>query len=150
MPVNQNQFQQAPIKGQLDLTRNNNVMTMQIDPASAEAELIPGEAVKLVDVDGSVPVVDKAGNSDVVFGYVVYTTKQNTREPGDVIEVAFFGSVQWLEAASAIARGAEVELISASNKVQTAATSTVVGFAIDKATGDLDLVRILLQTPLLS
>jgi len=150
MPVNQNQFQQAPIKGQLDLTRNNNVMTMQIDPASGEAELIPGEAVKLVDVDGSVPVVDKAGDSDVVFGYVVYTTKQNTREPGDVIEVAFFGSVQWLEAAAAIARGAEVELISASNKVQTSSTSTKIGFAIDKATGDLDLVRILLQTPLLS
>lgn len=153
MAQNMNQFAQTRQVGQLDLQvgQNPSVFTMRIDPDSAGADIVPGTGVLLKDGGandpGGLPLVDiRAADTDAIFGVIIYGTKQNTYQPGDVVEVASYGSVIVLEAPGALSRGAEVTLnVAAAGEIQAVTTNTKAGILLDKAAADGDLVRVKLE-----
>ena len=51
-----------------------------------------------------------------------------------------------MEASAAIARGATLEIEPSGEKVVTRTTGTVIGRALDKASADGDLIRVLIST----
>lgn len=139
----------APIQGQLDLTFNHQTIAAQIDVSSAGG-LVPGQGVKLVDSLGGIPkVVEVAADTDDVFGIINYDMKKNVYNDYDKVELSFFrGNVMFMTASEAIARGAKVMLVVASKKVATATEGKrVIGFALDKAAADGDLIRVLIDLP---
>lgn len=147
MTQNLNQFAQSTEQGILDLAFNSNVFSCRIDPASV-AKFASGTAVKLTDAAGKVMLVEKATIGEDIFGFIVYSIKKSIPVAGDLIEVAFSGSVMQMTASEAIARGVNVEIVSASDKVAPADTTaaTIVGKAIDKAAADGDLIRVMIST----
>lgn len=154
MAQNMNQFTQTPVVGDIDLatTDRANVFTCRFIDASATAgtTLVPGEGVNLVDLGASdsagPPIVDeRAANTDAIFGINIYKTEKNAAESGDRVQIARAGSVIFMNAGAAIARGASVELVLATpGNVITQSTGTTLGLCLDKATAANDLVRILI------
>lgn len=142
-----NQFAQSTEKGVLDLALNPNILSCRIAAGSA-SDFVAGTAVTLSDVTGKILVVDKAAIDDDILGFVVYSAKKSVPVAGDFIEVAISGSVMQMEASAAIARGADLQIVVASDKVATAATvgATIVGKALDKAAADEDLIRVIIST----
>ena len=147
MTQNLNQFAPTTEQGLLDLARNYNLISCRIDPASV-AVFTAGTAVKLTDVAGKILIVEKAVIGDDIYGFVVYSNKKLAPSAGDFIEAALFSSVMYMTASAAIARNANLQIVSASNKVATLATvgATFVGRAIDKAAADGDLIRVMIAT----
>lgn len=142
-----NQFNQSTEQGVLDLALNPNILSCRIAAGSVE-DFVAGTAVTLSDVAGKILVVDKAAIDDDILGFVVYSVKKSVPVAGDFIEVAISGSFMQMTASAAIARGADLEIVVASDKVATAATvgATVIGKAIDKAAADGDLIRVVIST----
>lgn len=142
-----NQFAQSTEKGVLDLALNPNLITCRIAEGSSD-DFVAGTAVTLSDVAGKIFVVDKSAIDDDIFGFVVYSAKKSVPVAGDFIEVAIAGSVMQMEASAAVARGADLEIVVASDKVATLATSgaTFIGKALDKAASDGDLIRVGIST----
>lgn len=150
MTLNPNQFAQTTVQGQLDLHTSNQGNVISCEVASTQATaLVAGQSVKLADVAGGVPkVVSLAADTESAFGFVVRNLKDIDREANEALEVAFANSVMYMTAGAAIARGANVEVVTASNKVITSAgTNPIVGYALDKAAADGDIIRIYIQTP---
>ena len=145
MTQNPNQFKQSVEKGQLDLHLNPNIIPCQID-TSETGTLVPGQKVKLIDSAGGVPkVVAITADTDEIFGVIPYIVKKSQFVAGDRVEIASEGSVIYLEASAAIARGAKVMPVITGQKVATAtAGKTLVGYAFDKAAQDGDLIRVYL------
>lgn len=134
---NLNQFAQTPVVGQQDQTVNNNIKVVQIDPASESTKpLVAGQAFKLVDVAGEVPVVDVAAITDEIYGVAVHNMRRDTFAKGDYIELACAGSVLYLEASAAVARGAKVQNNPDTPAVATlvAGTNASIGIMLDKLT----------------
>ena len=133
-----NQFAQTVEKGMLDLKFDPNVLACR-----ANATIIAGQAVKLVDVAGGIPDVDVAGDTDEVFGYAVLNMKQASYASGQVLEVALSGSVMYMISGAAFAPGIELMHVLATGKVITAAGTTkyISARAIDKASAADVLVR---------
>lgn len=151
---NANQFSQTPVVGSLDLQTNSNpaVFTCRFKDASeGGATLLPGEGVKLVDLGANdfagPPIVDERATTDVIFGVKIFTTKENTAEDGDIVQIAGDGAVIFMNAGAAILRGAEVELVDATpgNVITSAATNRILGVCLDKATAANQTVRILIK-----
>lgn len=149
MTQNVNQFAQTPEQGFLDLqTGQSNVLNGGISLSEA-GTLIAGQAVKMEDSAGGVPKFLKlAANTDKTFGFVVYNQKDTGFTAGMGASIAIDGSVMYMTAGAAIARGAKLEVVYTTDKVITSAgTNPVVGIALDKAAADTDLIRVLIQTP---
>lgn len=147
--LNQNQFAQIPIQGQLDLKYNADTLSAIID-ATSGGGLVPGQSVKMLDSAGGVPkVVECADDADDVFGFINYNIKNKTFEVGDPVELSFFrGNVMYMTSSAAIARNAEVAVVILGSKVKAAvATDRVVGRAIDKASGADELIRVIVDLP---
>jgi len=145
----QNQFEQSVIKGLMDLKLNPTVMSCRVKVGEA-VDLIAGQAVTMVDSAGGSPEVTAAlDDADDIFGFVAYNQKQPSFSAGESLEIAFGdGSVMYLEASEAIARNGEVAIVVAGSKVKAAvATDRLVGRAIDKASGDGSLIRVLIILP---
>ncbi len=149
MAQNPNQFVQSPEKGQNDLTINPSVFSVQVDAAQATA-LVPGQLVKMSTTAGGVPkVIASAAVGDDHFGVVVFNRKTSSFPALSMMEVAAWGSVVYMEASAAITRGAAVAFAASGLKVATAvSTNTIVGRALDTASGDGSLVRVYLSTGL--
>ena len=146
MAQNVNQFAQTAEKGSLDLTINPTVFSVQVDAAQGTA-LVAGQLVKMATTAGGImKVIASAAATDKHFGVVRYNIKDASFAAGAVCEVAGGGSVIVMEAGAAIARGANV-MYAANQKVVTAATTgnIIVGMALDAATADGSLIRVLLQ-----
>lgn len=147
--LNQNQFAQTPIQGQMDLEGfGSNVIAAQVDNAQATA-LVAGQAVKMATTAGGVPkVIGLAANTDQALGFIVYNLKDISYVANESVEMALFGSVMYMTAGGAITRGASVEVVQASSKViTTGGVNPVAGFALDKALADGDLIRVYIQAP---
>lgn len=152
MSLNQNQFTQVKIVGELDLrvAQNPSVFPFRIDPDSAGADIVPGTGVILADGGANdplgLPLVDeRSADGDAISGVIIYSTKQSKYQPADPVQVAGRGSVIVMEASAAISRGADVALVLASpGQVVTQTTETVLGTALDKASASGDLVRVLI------
>ena len=148
MSINPNQFAMETVQGQSDLGFHGSVITAEVSASQATA-LVAGQAVKLEDSAGGLPkVLSLAASSEAAFGVVLRNLKDSTFPANARVEIALEGSVVYMTAAAAIARGAKVEFVQASNKVTTAAgTNPVLGFALDKAAADTDLIRVYILTP---
>lgn len=147
-----NQFGQSVEKGMLDLQNGtkNNVVSCLVKSTESTA-LVDAQAVSLVDNANPVPEVtaitseEDAGN----FGFIVKNLKDATHKASTMCEVAIAGTIMFMEASSAIARGAKVSYVVSGQKVKTQASSEkVIGVALDKASTSGDLIRVLVQTPL--
>lgn len=144
-----NQFAQTAEQGFLDLQSGmNNIIECQVS-ASESGSLIAGEAVKMEDSAGGLPkVLALTANTDATFGFVVYNGKDTSFEAKESLSVAIKGTVMWMVAGAAIARGAAVEVVYTTKKVITSAgINPRVGFALDKAAADGDLIRVYVETP---
>jgi len=149
MPLNINQFQQSTVQGQTDLTGfGGNVITCQVDAAQATA-LVAGQAVKGAATAGGVPkVLAAAAANDPIFGFVVRNLKDASFPANSMVEIASFGTVVWMTAGGAIARFGSIEIVPGTIKViANAGVNPVAGMALDKATADNDLIRVLVQVP---
>ena len=149
--LSQNQFQQSPIVGMIDLRFPYNSVSVQID-SSQVGSLYAGAAVKMVDSAGGVPkVVGCEAADDEVLGFINYDVKTVAFSAGMPAEISMAGNVMFLMATGAIARGVEVSLdIATMGGVQSAAGNTgdtIVGWAYDKASAAGDLIRVFLKTP---
>lgn len=149
--VNINSFNMVPVQGEMDLQASPaNVFSCAVDASQASA-LVPGQAVKIYDSAGGVPkVVAVSGNNDTsLFGFLVRNLKDQDAPANARVEIASTGSVMYMTAGAAIARGARVEIVNSTQKVITSAgTNPVVGVALDKAAADGDLIRVLIVAPL--
>ena len=154
--VNMNQFRQKRLVGELDLTTNPNpsVMTVRPDYFLAETDDSPylfGEGVKLVDLgandsEGPPVVTKREEDNDEIFGVRVFSTKQGQGSPYRPIEIAFKGAVIWMEASAALERGAQVSLVQAEpGQVQAVGDFAYFGVALDKASDEGDLVRVMIM-----
>jgi len=145
-----NQFLQTNEKGALDLAKNANLFDCRIDPLSAQTVLTGiggGAPLKIVDVAGERIVVDLAIlATDDIFGFLPLEVKRNEFLAGSLIRCAINLSVMVMEASAAIARGADLEIVPTGVKVATKAAGTSIGRALDKATADGDLIRVLIKT----
>lgn len=143
-----NAFSMETVQGASDLSFHGSVLTCQIDAAET-ATLVAGEAVLITDNAGGVPKVEQlAADTNGTFGFIVRNVKDQNFVAGDRCEVALQGSVLYMTAGAAIARGVAVEYdVSAVKVITSAGTNPVVGFALDKATADGDLVRVFITTP---
>lgn len=148
MALNINQFKLSTVQGQLDMEVAGTVISAQVDAAQGTA-LVAGQAVKLATTSGGVPkVVGLAANTDQAFGFLTRNLKDQSDPAGAACEIAMFGSVMWMTAGAAITRGAAVEVVYTTTKIITSAgTNPVVGFALDKASADGDLIRVYVQAP---
>lgn len=147
-----NQLVQAPVKGQMDLRYNPSVIACEVSSTEA-GTLVPGQGVTIVDSAGGIPkVIAAAADTSDVFGFVVWNARKESFVAGDQIEVAAFrNNVMYLEASAAIARGAKFMIVVSGSKIATA-TGTgkkVVGRTIDKASANGDLIRCLVDLPVI-
>ena len=113
--------------------------------ASSSNTLVPGDTAKLYDTASGNIVVDSAGDTDPIFGVVLYKTMKNAYVAKDMLTLALPGSIVWMESAAAIANGAQVEYVNATNLIQTSTgTKTILGKALMKATGANQKIPVLL------
>lgn len=151
MALNQNQFAQTPVAGMLDLMYNPATISAIVNSASAfSGGLVPSQAVKLADAAGAIPqVIECALDSDDVFGFVNYNIKNASFDPGQALEIsAFRDNVMFMTASAAITPNAKVAIVVASNKIVTATTGMrIIGRALDKATADGDIIRVMIDLP---
>jgi len=149
MALSQNQFAQSPVQGMHGLRPAAKVISAQIDASSAGG-LVAGQPVKIVDSAGGVPkVVELAADTDTVLGFIVYDLKKASHAVGDVVEIdTGFDDVMYMTAQAAVARGALLMVHLSGVKVKTATTGKpIVGWALDKAAADGDLIRVSLACP---
>lgn len=148
-PQNQNQFAQTPVKGDLDQLFNTDTISAQV-ASTQVTPLVPGQAVKVVDNSSGVPqVVACALNTDPVFGYVTFNLKDKTYPANSRLELSLSLNVIYLQAATTIARGAQVTMAEATGPGYVAAAvsgDALVGFAYDKAVAIGDLIRVFLTS----
>lgn len=149
MVQSSNQFAMTQQKGAVDLNGfGSNVMNGEIATAEA-ATLIAGQAVKMEDSANGLPKILKTtADTDDVFGFITRNLKDSDFVAGDRCEVAMDGTVVYMEAGAAIARGVSVEVVAATAKVITAVgVNPKSGITLDKAAADGDLIRVLVKTP---
>lgn len=139
--LNQNQFAQTPVLGQVTMLPNTNIIPARILPSSSSV-ITAGSAVKLVAGAAKEILVDAvSGPTDgPVFGVVCYNMRKNSYSGGDVVEVAGAGSIIIMESSAAIERAAKVTATAATSSadptvatVGTPSTQYVTGVALDKA-----------------
>ena len=150
-----NVFGMGAIKGMVDLLLNPSIMSAQIDVTSTLGAdggvgLVAGQAVTIVNSPGGIPkVIEATADTQDIFGFIVYNPKDPKYMRQDRCEIAFGkGSVVYMEANAAIARNAEVAVLIAGVKVITAtATDRIVGRALDAATAQGQMIRVLIDLP---
>lgn len=147
-PLNPNQFNQTPVKGQRDLTNGVDNVFSAIIASTETATLQNGTGVDFVNNANPLPnVIATAADTTLPAGFILRNPKDVSFVAGDRVEIAGTGTVIYLEAGAAIARGAQVEYDASEGKVITSAgTNPVVGRAFDAAAADGDLLRVKLET----
>ncbi len=149
---NLSQFKQSALVGQQDLTVNNTIISVRINPAYVGGlPLVAGQAFKLVDVAGQIPVVEPVADAtETPYGVAIHTMKRDTYLAGDVIDLAASGSVVYMQTSAAIARNARVQVDPTGPTISTLTalpTNASLGLMLDKPTGANQLARVQI-TPL--
>lgn len=147
--LNQNQFKQLPVQGQLDLAPGGASSTLAARVA-AGSTLIPGQAVTIVDIAGEIPVVAAvAADTDDIFGLAEYDIKNQSLIEGKIVNLSRGRlNIMYMTASAAIAPYARVMVVVASKKVATATSGKrIIGYALDKASADGDLIRVQIDLP---
>lgn len=146
-----NQFGMTTEQGVVDLNQAGFVIAAQISGSEA-GTLVAGQAVKRVNSLKKLPEVTAlTSNADEVFGFIAYNQKDAAYTAGEPIEVALENTVMYMTAGAAIAAGAPVEVVYTTSKVITnAGVNPVAGFALDRASADGDLIRVVITPPAFS
>lgn len=152
--LSQNQFQQSPTAGMLDMRFDYDTVSAQID-VSQTTPLYAGAAVKLVPSNGAVnsapKVVGITAATDNVFGFINFDIKTVAFVAGSLCELSLAGNVVYLYSVGAITQGTQVtsSLITMGGVAQATGSSNanLVGFAYDGAASAGTLIRIKLNTP---
>ncbi len=152
MSLNQNQFNQIPVQGMADQQAGFGSTPCRVKSDEA-TPLIPGQSVKRVNSAGGVPEVTACtADSDAVYGFVAYSTKNGTFAAGASVEIArgMLVNVMWMTAGAAFAPDTPLMVVIATKKVITATTGKPIsGISFDKAAADGDLVRVEITCPAL-
>lgn len=148
MSLQMNQLKMIPVQGQLDLAVFNNVITGQVD-TNVVTPLVPGQAVKLVTTSNGIPIVTPlTANTDATFAFVSYNIKDVNFPARSRVELAMPFTTMQMTASAAIVAGAKIEVIYTTNKVKTnAGVNPVAGYALDAASADGDLIRVVILSP---
>ncbi len=138
----------SEIKGRLDLDVNLNNFAGVVDTTQASA-LLPGDPVVIVTTSTGLPHFAKAAVGGLVFGYVKWSAKKASYKAGDAVEVACGGDVMYMEANAATDAGAAVNIADLANVriAAAAAGKSVIGYTMEKAGAQGDLVRVLIGAP---
>ena len=146
----QNQFNQATVQGQVDLQFQTSIITGVISSAVNPATpLYAGAAVKIENSASGVPAfLPLSADTDAPFGFITYDPKDINDGPLQAFNVAMAGTVLYMTANAAIARGAKIQVRTSDNTVSTnLGTNPVSGFALDAATAANQLIRVYVLTP---
>lgn len=143
--ININQFEQTPVRGQLDLRiATSGVISGEVSVNEA-GSILAGDPVKFDPATtGAIPQFLAAGPTDNAIGYLVYDVKKATLVARDAMQVSYFGGpVMFMEAETALVPGVQVEQ-NANGKVQVLNTGKLRGLTLDPvAIGGLFRVIIL-------
>lgn len=154
-----NQFSQLPIQGQLDLSQvGGNVISARVSNNIGNGiVLTAGQAVKIdatapgTAQDGVPAVLPLASDTDIIFGFVKYSIKDQSFGVNARVEIALSGTVMY-ETADATSvptvRMGPLEYNSTANTVRPAlGVNPVCGFAFDAAVNAGDLIRVWISAP---
>lgn len=144
---NLNQFNQTALVGQPDWTVNQNIVAARIYASSVGgAALVAGNAFKLVDQTGDMPVVDLVtGVTDTPYGVAIHRMKGDTFTAGQIIELALKGSTIFMQASAATTRGGRLQIDPTGPTVANLAslgTNASLGIGIDKAAAANAMIRV--------
>jgi hypothetical protein len=155
MTQNPNQFSQSVILGMLDMKFNTETISCQVVSSYSGDGLVAGQAVKVVDSAGGVPkVTPVTDDADEVFGFINYNIKNTTYGANDAVEISRDSNVIYLYAQEAISRGVQVcqytdglgdDAVGYVSGLEDGAT--IVGYTLDKAAAQGDLIRVVLSVP---
>lgn len=146
---NQNQFEQAPFLGQLDLGYSYNTVSAIVDNGVV-GSFKAGQAVKYTQDDTGVPSVEPvAANTDITAGFVNYDIKSKVFIAGSRCEISQRGNVMYLIATAAIARGAQlmVDVLTPGGVITVTTGKPIIGWALDPATAPGQFIRVEITTP---
>lgn len=145
MTININQFEQTPVRGQMDLQiARSGVLSGEISADESGAPKA-GDPVKLdPNNTGAIPKFLLATAAQDAIGYIAYDVKQATLVAGDACQVAFFGGpVMYMTGETALDPGVQVEQ-NANGNVQALSAGKLRGLTLDPFTiGGLGRVIIL-------
>lgn len=150
--LSQNQFEETPYLGVVDLRYSPMTVSVQIDATQA-TPLYPGAAVKVVPgTQRGIPsVVGASADSDEIMGFINFDVKSQNFPAGARAEISMGGNVIYLYATGAITQMSRVtlDLVTNGGVAQSVPSSgnKIVGIAYDGATGPGQLIRVLLSTP---
>ncbi len=140
-----NQLGFTPEKGLISGAPSWDALSCLVSENEA-GTLVAGQAVVLEDAAGKqIPVLAATATTDAIFGFVPHNVKTDSYSALDQVKVSKANDIIYLEANAAIARGAELEVVITGSRVQTQATGTTIGVALDKAAAAGDLIRVLLS-----
>lgn len=148
MAINLNQFAMTAVQGMQDLNFHGCVISGAVDTTQV-LDIVAGQALKLVTTSNGLPkVVATTADSDPVFGFALYSVKNGSYASGKPIDIGMKDCVVYMTAGGAISAGAGVQIANSSVKVvaQTGSGPRV-GFALDAATADGQLIRVYVEAP---
>lgn len=142
-----NQFTIGNEKGLLIKAPEFNVFSAQV--TTGETALIPGQAVKITTTGGSALLVESLDAiTDAVFGFVTYDVGQDSFPALGMVKIATDNCVMMMQAGAAINAGATLMIQVSGTKVVTqTSTNTKIGVALENASGDGALIRVLIKSP---
>lgn len=156
MAQNINQFAQAPVDGQLDLSFIGPIVSARVSNSQAVA-LIAGQAVKGdnaapgTSFDGPPPLLSLGSNGEPCIGFVVRNVKDASYPANARLELAMDGACMYKTANGAITRFNPVEYDIATNKIGPwGGINQICGYAYDAAINNGDLIRIITRSPQLT
>lgn len=151
MALNQNQFKIQPIRGERDMAFGGDVISGQIYISDTNTS-IPGHPLLLQDTSSKLPEFTQATAANgMIWGFALYNIKDVSYVAGAKVEVGMSGTVMYMTANAAIAKGALLEIVPSTTDprvITNAGTNTVVGKALDKAIVAGDLIRVYIVTPM--
>jgi hypothetical protein len=146
-----NQVTQSPVAGMPDQKYSYNTKAALIDVSEVN-QSIAGSAVKIVSTSkGVMKVVKCTADTDQVLGFIVYDVKSQFFTIGDRCEIAQGGDVLYLISVGAISAGQQVQLDltyeGGVKAISGGSGANLVGWAMDSASGDGQLIRINIAAP---
>lgn len=147
MTLNINQFSQTTVAGEPDSQFSGSVVSARVSANQATA-LVAGQAVKIENSGGQgLPnVLATANIEDDVWGVVLRNLKDQSFAAGKTLEIGRDGTVVYLTASGAIARGAPVQIDPTAFTVAAwNGFGSVIGEAYDQAVNNGDLIRVWLR-----
>lgn len=144
--LNINQFQQSPVRGQLDLQiAKSGVLSGQISVNEAGAPKA-GDFVTLDPAGlGATPQFLLATAADLAVGIITHNVKKDLPVSGDAVEVAgLIGPVVWAVANETVTPGEQLES-NANGNMQAFASGNFRGIALDPGTAN-QLFRMIVIT----